>query len=309
MNDSDHLTQTDKPNAAKMSRFVFKEAFQHPTTIFPASSMLISGLYLSVIDFNRAGFAVLLGSGVLAALSFVWHYFFRFEKIVAKMFKEKKYARFERLEERERDLYKACSRAGFHQGASELRQLSAVFQKLRHYLLEDSGAKDRPQSERFLVIATEAFKEGMTCLELGLRAHQVKRKNNANALRTELVAWTAERKKLNRYPQRNQVKIQAINTKIESHRTRLDRLQKQSDQVAAYLAQAEVIEGALEKTFFEVSNLMTEKMNTFGSDSANQLEKAVAAARKVEEKLRAMEQPDAQTDSVYLEAGRKSDPS
>lgn len=296
----------DKPNAAKMSRFVFKEALQHPTTIFPASAMLISGLYLSLINLNRTGFAWLLGCGVLASLSFVWHYFFRFEKIAKKLFKEKKTARFQHLFERKKSLYRACSKAGFHEGASEVRQLSDVFEKLRTYLQDDPHAQDRPQSQRFLVIAAEAYKEGMTCLQAALDAYQLMKRTNPRALRTEMVAWTAARKRMNRDPEKNRIRIQALTTKIESHKMRLDRQQQHSDQMAEYLAKSEVIEAALETTFFDVSKLLQQELPTTGTDSVSQLEKAVAAARRVEDKLRTMTSPASDADDVYLEAGQSN---
>lgn len=295
-----------KPTAGQMSRFVFKEALQHPTTIFPAAATLVSALYLYLINFNRQGFAFLLGAGVLTSLSFVWHYFFRFEKIVGKLFRAKKVARFDNLADKEKDLYRRCTKSGFHEGASELRQLAAAFEKLRDYLLDDHGTHNRPQAERFLVIASEAFKEGMSCLEAALAAHVTMKRVNLHTLRTEMVAWTAERHRLSRQGEKNKVKMQALTTKIDSHRQRISLYQQQSDQLAEYMAQAEVIEAALETTYFEVSQLMNRKSPVIGTDSVSQLEKAVAAAQRVEAKLRAMEQPDTDADAVYLEAGRQS---
>lgn len=302
MNEVHSSSNSDKPTAAKMSRFVFKEAFLHPTTTFPAASLLISGLYLGVVDFNKTAFIMMLASGVLASLSFVWHYFFRFEKIVEKLFKEKKLERFQGLEERQKDLYRACTKAGFSEGAREVRQLTDAFEKLRDYLVKQS--QNRPQAERFLVIASEAYKEGLGCLQNALHAHELKQNTPPHSLQTEMVAWAAERKRLMRDPERNKVKIQALTTRIESHRNRLDRLQQQSDSVAAFLAQSEVIEGALENTFYEISQLLAQSTPSLGFDSVTELEKAVAAAQRVEERLRAMEQPGQEDEAMYLDAGQ-----
>lgn len=296
----------DKPSAAKMSRFVFKEALQNPTTIFPASAMLISGVYLSLIDLNRVGLAVLLGCGALSALSFVWHYFFRFDKIVKKLFKGEKEARFKHLEERQQKLYRDCQKAGFQEGATEVRQLSEAYDKLQNFLLHDPQAENRPQAQRFLVIATEAYKEGLSCLQAAMEAHKLRKRTNPHTLRTEMVAWTAERHRLNRQPGKNRVRIQALTTKIETHQMRLLRQQQQSDQVAEYLAQSEVIEAALETTLFDVSKLLNQSSPTMTVGSVDQLEKAVEAARRIEEKLRSMETPDLEADNLYREAGQRN---
>ena len=68
------------------------EALQHPATLLPLSVLIASGIYLLVLSpvFGGGFWAIwiLVVCAVVAAVSFVWHYFFRYAEEYAKRIRE-----------------------------------------------------------------------------------------------------------------------------------------------------------------------------------------------------------------------------
>ncbi len=72
------------------------------------------------------------------------------------------------------------------------------------------------------------------------------------------------------------------------------------------LAQSEELESALESTYLETADLGNAEALFARGSSAEELERAVNAARRVEERLRQMGAPREDED-IYLEAGHRPD--
>lgn len=296
-----------KPTQGQLQRFVLKEAIQHPTTIFPAAASIVSAMYMFMISFDRPSFAAFLATAVVAAGSFVYHYFFRFEKVGKKLLDRVKRSRFKDHAQLAEDLHRDCARAGFRDGAKESRELAEAFNKLRDFLIDEANAAERPNAQKFLILAEESFKEGIACLRAALEMHRALKRVDIRLLKREIVAWSAEIRRLQNRPGYNQTQIDAIRTKIKSHQGRLELWKKNSDQLHQYLAQSEVIEAALETTLFETSQLLDRGELVVRSDTASKLEQAVAAARRVEDRLRDIETGAAsrEEEQIYVEASKK----
>ena len=68
------------------------------------------------------------------------------------------------------------------------------------------------------------------------------------------------------------------------------------------MAQVEDLEGALENSYLELVDLAQGRGLTTTAESVNRLERAVQAARKIEEKLRG--EDTSTEDQMYLDAGK-----
>ncbi len=295
-----------KPTQGQLQRFVFKEAIQFPTTIFPAATSVVSALYMLMISFDRPSFAVLVASGILAAGSFVYQYFFRYDKIAKKLVDRMKRDRFQDHSKMAEALHRECARASFREGAKESRELAQAFKKLRDFLIDEANAAERPNVQKFLIMAEQSYKEGLACLRAALDTHRLLDKFDIRLLKKEIVAWSADIRRLQSRPGYNQTQIDAIRTKVHSHQTRLELHKQKTDQMHQYLAQSEVIEAALETTMLEVSQLLDKGELVVHGDTVHKLEQAVAAARRVENKLREIESGGpSDEDKMYMNASKK----
>ncbi|MCB1043701.1 MAG: hypothetical protein KDC35_12225 [Acidobacteria bacterium] len=295
-----------KPTQGQLQRHVLKEAILHPTTTFPAAASLVAGLYMFIISFDRPSFATFLAAAIVTASSFVYHYFFRYDDLAGKLMEKMKRARFKDYSQLAEDLHRECARVGFREGAKESRELGQAFAKLREFLIEKANAAERANAYKFLILAEDSFKEGLSCLRSALDTHQLLKKMDVRDLKKEIVAWSADIRRLQSRPGYNEGQIDAIRTRIKSHHQRLELHKQKTELMHRQLAQSEVIEAALETTLLEVSQLLDGGELHMRTDTASKLEEAVAAARRVEQKLREVERgegPD--QDQIYADAGKK----
>ena len=72
--------------------------------------------------------------------------------------------------------------------------------------------------------------------------------------------------------------------------------------VEQLLAESEVLESALESTYLEAVDLKSPEALFSRGQAAESLERAVAAARRVEDRLRGAGAPAPEDDEIYLSA-------
>ena len=84
---------------------------------------------------------------------------------------------------------------------------------------------------------------------------------------------------------------------------RLDRYRRRAEELQTLIAQLNELETALETTYLEVVDLVGQEASAglFESGAAAHLERAVAAARRVEQRLRGFGSADTRADEEYLE--------
>lgn len=291
-----------------VSRAVLKETLQHPLTILPAAASAVSLLYMGLISFDPTSFGIGFGAALFGAAAWVVNYFFRGEQFAAGHVRRLRARREAYKDEEAAALRAECDAAEFAVGVDAATELAAAYEKLRQ-LLAGRAEGGQLNAVRFGVLAEDTYREGTQLLRGALDTHRALRDIDADKLRAELGSWEAERVRLEqRAPATNTAAAaarDALASKIEGHERRLALYDQHQAVLHKLLAQCEALESALETAYLEVLDLGHEHAQLSQGQAASRLERAVAAARTVEERLRAAQQPR-EEDAVYLQHGGTS---
>ncbi len=297
-----------KPRAEEFSpsaikRAVVKDVIQNPVTVAPWALSGILAAYTVMIAVSPpvvlAG--IVSGFGGLAAFlgQIIWKGDRLAQEYAAHLIEER--AAYERYELE--DLEAECSDENFSDGEKEARELAEAYQQLRTMLesriQEGAGAT----AQRFLILAEDTFKQGVRILKTALRLHKASSVIDVSRLETEIDEWSNPRQR-----PRNGVDSQAKVTRmIEANQKQLDAYRRTVDEIADLLAQVNELEAALETSFLECAALEggSDDAVIFGDTGAGtRLEQAVAAARRVEERLRGADSAS-HDDEQYLKAAQE----
>jgi hypothetical protein len=287
----------------QIHRKVMSDAVQAPSTLFPAAVALLSGLYMGLISFDETSFAVAAGSGLVSLLSWVYHYFIRGEKTGKeygrKLLEKRKTIRKQQVVNIEEE----CRNAGFAEGESAARELEEAFSRLEHFLKGKYKERQPGSAERFLALSEQSYDQGVSFLEKSLSLYRALEQMDEEKLKKELIAWEEEaaelKKKTRQKGDHADLVLQALEEKIKSHRRRLELFTERSEKLQQVLAQCEILEARLDSSYLEVVDLMDGNHQVKLENVAGDLERAVSAARRVEERLRGIGYDEQFDDSIY----------
>lgn len=281
-----------------VQRAVQKEALQHPLTILPAAAAGVG--MLSLLAFGPDPIAALatLGLGVLAAASWGFHYILNGERRAARhvaMLRERR--RNHHREQVER-LAEACDAIGFAAGAKEARELAAAWQKLIDFLHSRPGGERDNDNTGFFALAEAASNEGAGILRQALTVFAALRSVDCDQLEREVATWQAQLRSAPAGDRR------ALSSQIEVHQKRIAAYQQRQERLRQLLAEVNRLEGALETTYLQATELTLADgaASLRAGGAATELERAVAAARRTEEQLRTLETGWSDADLGYLDA-------
>ena len=288
-----------------VSQAVFSEAIQHPTTLFPAAIALLSGLYMGLVSFDETSLAVTLVSGLFSLASWIYHYFVRGEAIAENYIKELKEKRKVYKKQQVEDIEERCRAAGFTEGQQAARELLEAYTRLYQFLKEKSIKVKSKTAQRFMILAEETYDQGVQFLNKALVLYQALVQIDEKKLINELRAWQEEVKGLEKYKNKNEEQkdlvIQALQEKIDSHRKRLELFSGRGETLKQLMDQCEVLEATLDSAYLEVVDLIDSDplMSVKHENAASNLERAVSAARKAEDRLRNLGKQQEIDDSIY----------
>jgi hypothetical protein len=289
-----------------VAQAVFSEAIQHPTTLLPAAVALLSGLYMGLVSFDATSLAVAVGSGLFSLASYIYHYFIRGETIAENYIKELKEKRKDYKKQQVEDIEERCKTAGFTEGQQAAKELLEVYTRLYQFLKEKSIKVKSKTAQRFMVLAEETYDQGVKFLNKALVLYQALVQIDEKKLIKELRAWQEEVKNLEKYKNKDEEQkdlvVQVLQEKINSHRKRLELFSERGESLKQMMDQCEVLEATLDSTYLEVVDLIDDDplfMSSKHDNAASNLERAVAAARKAEDRLRNMGRQQEIDDSIY----------
>ncbi len=295
-------------SAGAVERAVWAEALQHPLTLFPGAGAILGALYMGLINLSQTSFAFTLASGLLGLGSLVFNYFVRGESLARKHIERLKQRRLAYREEEADEVLNQCRDMGFEDGARAVGELKEAYLKLRELLskrLENGGSG----VQRFLVMAEDCYHEGLSLLSTATASFQVLNGVDPHKLASDKRAWeaqaTAIETSIDQGDSRRAGELEAVRARIESFERRLDLYRKRFSDHERLMAQCELLESALETAYMEVLDLLGDEHLFRKADPANKLERAVAAARSVEDRLRGLND-HSQEDAFYREAGQKA---
>ena len=294
-------------------RAVLKDTLQHPLTLFPAVASALSGLYIGLFGLDPNSLAVALGGALVGAGAWVVNYFIRGEKLaekrVAKLRAQREAQRYAEVASIESE----WQQVGWPEGAQQARELREAHQKLDDYLkrrldADGIGARtaDRGLSvQRLMVLADDTYREGAVILRAALDTYRALSQVDFAKLQAELSTWQEELDTL-RLANAEATRIESLETRIAGHQRRIQLFRDRVESVDRMLAESEALEAALESTYLEAVDLKGPDALLGHGHAASALERAVSAARRVEERLRAMEGAPKE-DDVYLTAGQRKE--
>jgi hypothetical protein len=276
-------------------RVVLQDTLQHPATILPAALATVAALWSVAIDLSPASLMATLGFGFISAAAWVINYIGRGDTLVEQHIQKLRALRDEYERREVDDLVLDCRQAGFTAGAKEAQELTDAYHKLHQFLVEQRAGQGNASSERFRVLAEEIYRHGVTIIRRALNLFQALQRVDVNTLEQERKDWIIQRQQ--------EGTTESLERNIEAHTKRLDRYHQREEELRALIAQLNELETALETTHLAVVDLVGQAASSrpFASDAASHLERAVEAARRVEQRLRGFGDEDTQADEKYLE--------
>ncbi len=296
----------DDFSAAAVQRWVLSETLQHPATILPAAGAVVSGLWSGLYGLSPSALAVTLGLVFVSGSAWIYNFFMRGEALatarVEELLRNSAAGEVQELVE----LARRCDAVGLADGAKEAKEILAAYRRLCGYLDDDSRGEENISAERLRSLARDTFREGTVLLKRALATHQAVKEVKVSALSKELAAWEQRLTKARPFPEAER---STLEQQIASHRKRLRSVEDRQRELGELIVQLNELEGALERAYLESVNVIEQDpaaLHTAGS-VAKQLESAVAAARRVEDRLRDNGPKDDEMDAVYLEASKRQE--
>ena len=302
-------TRPDIPGAEDFSRgavnrAVLTETIQHPLTILPVAAAAVGAVYMGVLGPDAASFAATFAGMLLAGGAWIFNYFIRGEALAARHVQKLRERRETLRREELRSLEGEWAGVGHPEGERQARELRQAYQKLADFLASRLAGGGGLNAQRFTVLAEDTYREGVAILRQALEAYRALQRVDRGKLESELFEWRAELGELRRSEAgaADPVRAAGLDTRIAAHERRLRLIAGQEKSVEQLLAESETLEAALESAYLEAVDLQNpDKIFTQGR-AAEELERAVQAARRVEERLRSMSGPPAAEDEIYLTA-------
>jgi hypothetical protein len=278
-----------------VQRAVLRTTLQHPATILPAALATVAALWSVAIDLSPASLIAMLGLGFVSAGAWVINYVGRGDKLVEQHIQELRALRVEYDRREVEGLALACRDAGFIAGAKEAQELTEAYQQLHDFLAAQGAGEVSASAERFRVLAEETYRHGIAILQRALNLFQALQNVDVGTLERERQAWVGQRAQ--------EGPSDSLDRNIEAHTKRVDRYRRREEELHALVAQLNELETALESAYLEVIDLVGQAAHggLFESGAAAHLERAVEAARRVEQRLRGLGDQDARADEKYLE--------
>ncbi len=291
----DHKPTAEDFAPRAVQRAVLHSTLQHPATILPAALATVAALWSVAIDLSPASLLAMLGFGFVSVGAWVINYVGRGDTLVEHHIEHLRALRAEFARREVEDLALACRRANFLEGGKELGELTEAYHKLHHFLVEQQADQGNASSERFRVLAEDTYRHGVAILHRALKLFQALQGLDVDTLERERKAWIRQRE--------HEGPSESLERNIETHTKRLDRYRRREEELHVLIAQLNELETALETAYLEVVDLVGHEASTglLESGAGAHLERAVEAARRVEQRLRGFGDEDTRADEEYLD--------
>jgi hypothetical protein len=281
--------------ARAVQRAVLHDTLQHPATLLPGALAMVAALWSVAIDLSPASLLAMLGFGFASAAAWVVNYVGRGDTLAERHIQKLRALRADHERREVEELALACQRAGFSAGTKEAQELTAAYYKLHQFLVVQQAGQGNASGERFRILAEDTYRHGITILHRALNLFQALRGVDVDTLEQERQAWLRQREQ--------EGASESLARNIEAHTKRLDRYHRREEELQTLIAQLNELETALATAYLEIVDLVGQETSVglFESGAAAHLERAVAAARRVEQRLRGFGSADPSADEEYLE--------
>jgi len=264
-----------------VAKRVLKDCAEHPATIFPLAGSALAVAWTFIIAASPASLLAAVGLAVVGAVSFVYNFVLKGKPRVERRQRELMDLR------RQHDLYEVyrvgleCQDAGFDEGAKEAGELIIAYEKLAKFITSQEGASVASFNQQ----AEDVYKQGAQTIRKAFELYKALNSIDVKTLKRELKSWETRREKL----EGTETEAKTLDKQIAGHKRRLEQFDERTEELAELFAAVNDIEEALETAYLDVVQMGNADPADYLSEdggAANRLRNAVAARRRVEEKLR-----------------------
>lgn len=280
-------------SSGAIEKHILNETIQNPLTTFSAAVAVLAGLYMLAFGVNQPSLLLAAGAGFLSLGTFIFNYFIRGEKLAQEYVRSQLAKQRAARENEIVTIYNDFKKIGSAEGEQAATELSQAYQKFKAFLQTHTAQSASRQTMRLQILAEETYFKGVDVLQNALAITKALREIDVKKLERELQDWT-KRQVEHRESSALERRIELNQSRIASHRQRESALPE-------LFAECEACEAALEEAYMQFAGAEAAQVLPTPNvdDAITRLETAVAAARRVEARLRNMNSGDA----IYLSAG------
>jgi hypothetical protein len=253
---------------------------------------------------NNTSLLLALGAGFISVGTFIFNYFIRGERL-AQEYVRTQLAQRRANRENEivtiRDGFRKLNSKEGEQAALELHQ---AYEKFKNFLLARETKGSAMPAMRLQILAEDAYFEGVEVLRTAVGITRALKEIDVEKLAREAQQWEQKRLELQKAGDASTREAGALERRLELNRQRINLYRQRQSALAELFAEAEACEASLEEAYMQFAGAESAgalpKSNV--DNAITRLETAVAAARRVETRIRNMQAED----DVYLAAGEKT---
>jgi hypothetical protein len=285
-----------------IEKYILNETLQNPLTTFSAAVAVLSALYMLAFGANNASLLLALGAGFLSAGTFVFNYFIRGEQMAQNYVR----AQLER-QRAGRDheivaIQDEFKRFGEQEGEQAAIELHQAYQKFKNFLQERAAKNASMPAMRLQILAEETYFQGVEVLRTALETTRALKEIAVAKLEREVQDWQKQKQILQNTAGSDQREWSALERRIELNQQRINSYRQRQSALAELFAEAEACEASLEEAYMQFAGAEAAKAlpKPHVDNAITRLERAVAAAQRVETRIRNAEA----NDEIYLAAGQ-----
>ncbi len=287
-----------------IEKYILSETLQNPLTTFSAAVAILSGLYMLAFGANNASLLLALGAGFLSVGTFIFNYFIRGERL-AQEYVRTQLAHRRAKQENEivtiRDEFRKLSSKEGEQAALELHQ---AYEKFKNFLQAREAKGSAMPAMRLQILAEDAYFQGVEVLRTAVGITRALKEIDVDKLAQEAQQWEEKRLELQKTGDSNAREAGALERRLELNQQRINLHRQRQSALAELFTESETCEASLEQAYMQFAGAEAAKAlpKTNVDDAITRLETAVAAARRVETRIRNM----SAADEIYLAASEKA---
>ncbi len=272
------------------------DALQHPATIIPLASFLLSAIYIllyaPIFGGSLIAIALIIFSGLAATGAFFWRYFIRFNEEYLKKTQElldaldrEDGARYRaELRQRRERLQIGFLDANSSEGLKAVQALVHEYEHLQPILISRT-LSDPLSFAHIPVLVEETYQLGLGVLGHALELVKTIQSPHNQRLRTEITNLGNEILSLEKDDPPSE-RVQIKEEIMISHKERLELIGRLELRVDELLHQANRCEATLHKTRIELAELRAESAETSVNEVIQSLQHTIRQAKEVQEEMK-----------------------
>lgn len=284
-------------SSGAIEKHILNETIQNPLTTFSAAAAVLAGLYMLAFGVNQPSLLLTAMAGFLSIGTFIFNYFIRGEKLAQEYVRAQLAKQRAARENEIVGIYNEFKKLGAVEGEQAATELGQAYQKFKNFLQAHAATSASMQTMRLHILAEETYFKGVDVLQNALAISHALREIEVKKLEREVQDWQKQRGQL----QAENRELNALERRIELNQGRIVSYRQRESALAELFAECEACEAALEEAYMQFAGAEAAKVlpKPNVDDAITRLETAVAAARRVETRLRNIDNGD----QVYLAVG------